>query len=390
MIKLDTSYSNIKNKPTKIKIDVPLFAQYTTDFDAIERVAKKYKSVKNIIVLGNGGSATSFHFYYTALGTTKKVYLVSSMEPDLLYDVSSRCNKKDTVVVMISKSGTNIGIMESFLYFFDYPNIVIITENKKSALGQIQEKYGFDFIEHPPIGGRYSGFTPSGLLPAAICGIDIRGIWKGASKGYKKYSPRSSRNSALDLANIFYGLDKKGYCEIFMPVYSSRLIGSKYVITQLLHESVGKERKGQTVVIAAAPESQHHTNQRFFGGKKNMLGCFVVVDQLDRKHDIVKVPQNLRQVRLRDGTMEVLNNNLYSRALHAEFIGTREDAIRSKIPNVVVHVKSVTPEAVGEYLAFWHYVTVYLCTLNGVNPFNQPEVEYSKKISFEFRKKARK
>ncbi len=386
MIKLDIKFSNIKKTQPKLNTDLPLFAQYTPDFKSIDKLAKKYKSKKNIIVIGNGGSITSFHYFFTALRTNKNIFIVSTMEPDELSDIKKKCNKKDTIIIAVSKSGNTVGVIESLLYFIDFPSVIIITENKKSAIKQIQEKRNYDYIEHPPIGGRYSGFTPSGLLPAAIAGLDVRGIWKGASKAYKSYNPKAKNNLALKLASVFYELDKKKYNEIFMPIYSSRLIGSINIITQLIHESVGKNRKGQTLLATYAPESQHHTNQRFFGGKKNMIGCFIVVDEFKNKYDRVEVLKELKDVDLRDGKLSDIDNNYYSQALQYEYLGTKEDAKNNKIPNITIHIKKITPESVGEYLAFWHYVTVYNCVLNGVDPFNQPQVESSKAISFKLRK----
>ncbi|MCB9358767.1 hypothetical protein H6503_02455 [Candidatus Woesearchaeota archaeon] len=388
MIKVDFKHSATKNRKTAVKIDTPLFAQYTPDFKEIEKVAKKHKSKKNIVVIGNGGSITSFHYYFTALGSEikKRVFIVSTMEPDFLADVKKKCNKKDTVVIVVSKSGNTVGVIESMLYLIDYPTIVI-TENKKSAIKNIQEAYDFDYVEHPPVGGRYSGFTPSGLLPAAIAGLDIKAIWEGAKKAYSSYAPGKSKNLAVELAHALYELDKKGYNEIFMPIYSSGLLGSKDIITQLIHESVGKNKKGQTILSAFAPESQHHTNQRFFGGRQNMIGCFIIVDEFNNKFDKVTVPKKIKDVQLRDGTLSDLQDNYYSKSLSYEFIGTREDTNNHKIPNIVIHVKKINPESVGQYLAFWHYVTVYLCTFNNVNPFDQPQVETSKNISFQLRKK---
>jgi glucose-6-phosphate isomerase len=388
MINLETNYSPFRKSVPNIKINIPLFAQYSPDFDSIERIAKKYTSKKNIIVIGNGGSITSFHYFASALGTEKNIHILSTMEPDFLADIKNRCKKNNTAIIAVSKSGTTVGVIEALLYFIDYPSIIVVTENKKSALKEIQELYGFDFIEHPPIGGRYSGFTPSGLLPSAIAGLNIRDIWDGAEKAYKKYSPHVTKNNtALDLAHFLYSCEKKGYNEIFMPIYSSRLLSSKDIITQLIHESCGKEGKGQTLLAAFAPESQHHTNQRFFGGSRNMLGCFVVVDELENKYDIIKIPQKIRNIPLRDGTIGDISNNFYHQSLNYEYIGTKEDAVSNKIPNVTIHVKKITPFTAGMYLAFWHYVTVYLCKLSSVDPFNQPQVESSKEISFSLRKK---
>ncbi len=385
MIEVDGLFSGAGLLKSKLNMKTPCFASYSPNIAEIEKIAKKYSKNKNIVVIGNGGSVNSFDYYISALKTEKNVFIVKTMEPDFLYDIRKKCNKNNTVVIAISKSGNTVGVIESLLYFIDYKNIIIITEKENSALKKIQEAYKFDFIEHPNIGGRYSGFTPSGLLPAAIAGINIRKLWQGAKKAYQKYSNKKP-NDAIKIASMLYKLDRKGYSEIFMPIYSSRLMGSDIIITQLIHESVGKKQKGQTLLACFAPESQHHTNQRFFGGKKNMVACFVVVDKNEKNKEKINVPKKLENIKLGNSILKELGKNTYSDALKAEFIGTLKDARRNKIPNIVIHLNKVNEETVGEYLAFWHYAIVYLCILNNVNPFDQPEVDYSKKISLEIRR----
>ena len=118
-----------------------------------------------------------------------------------------------------------------------------------------------------------------------------------------------------------------------------------------------------------------------------MLGCFIVVDEHEYQREKVAVPEDIRAIPLRDGRLVDLAGNSYAHALTAEFSGTWHDACKRRIPTVVVHLKKVTPASVGAYLAFWQYVTYYLCIFNGVDPFNQPEVESSKIMSFALRKK---
>jgi len=173
MIEVDGLFSGAGLLKSKLNMDTPCFASYSPNIAEVEKTAKKYLKKKNIIVIGNGGSVNSFDYYINALKTEKNVF-IKTMEPDFLYDIRKRCNNKDTIIIAISKSGNTVGVIESLLYFIDYKDIIIITERKDSALKQIQEKYKFDFLEHPNIGGRYSGFTPSGLLPAAIAGINIK------------------------------------------------------------------------------------------------------------------------------------------------------------------------------------------------------------------------
>ena len=300
MIKINLQNSKVNITVSDFSFDSSIeipFANFEPNISAIKELAAKYTDVKNIIVIGNGGSITSFNYFASALGTNKNYFVASTMEPDYLHSIISKCETSETVIITVSKSGNTVGVIEDLAYFINagFERHIIITEDKKSAIKQIQERYGFDFLEHPVVGGRYSGFTPSGLLPAAIAGLDVDSIWQGAKDAYSKYSLGSNGNDAQKLALTFCSLDASGYAEIFMPIYSSKLEGSINILMQLLHESSGKEGKGQTLVATFAPESQHHTNQRFFGGKKNMVGCFVTVGQCEYDRDKVEFPKAFKE-----------------------------------------------------------------------------------------------
>ncbi|MFH1510145.1 MAG: hypothetical protein ABIF10_00510, partial [Candidatus Woesearchaeota archaeon] len=99
------------------------------------------------------------------------------------------------------------------------------------------------------------------------------------------------------------------------------------------------------------------------------------------------VPKVLQRIQLLDSALDVIDSLPLSKALDFEFQGVREHTISCKIPFCVVNVDSVTPESAGEFMGFWHYVAIYSAWLRGANPFDQPEVEFSKKYSFELRKK---
>ena len=54
----------------------------------------------------------------------------------------------------------------------------------------------------------------------------------------------------------------------------------------------------------------------------------------------------------------------------------------NKIPCLALHVLSAEPAEVGAFVAFWQLFAVYSSLMRGVNPFDQPQVEESKKISW--------
>jgi glucose-6-phosphate isomerase len=287
----------------------------------------------------------------------------------------------------VSKSGTTIGTLESMFAFSDH-KILLVTSPDTGALSILAKEKGLDIIPHPPVGGRYSGLTSSAFAPALFFDIDVEAIDNGARTMYKYCHPGVAidKNLALQLAASLYLLEKKGYEEIFCPIYSSKLGGFENLIVQLMHESVCKKARGQTIYCAEAPESQHHTNQRFFGGRKNVIGLFVTVESQQDMESKVAVPDAVKQIKVRDGTLENINKVPYAKALEFEFQGTYQDAINNKIPCAHISLDKISPFSIGEFLGFWHYVAVYSSWLRDVNAFDQPQVETSKEISFKLRK----
>jgi glucose-6-phosphate isomerase len=389
------SYTSLNKKLANIsKQKLPAFDTYTENLTNIHESMKRFRKYRNLILIGNGGSNTSFKAYHhalTPLNSDKGLFILTTMEPDLINQVKAAFPKRKTLVMPVSKSGTTIGLLEAMFAFKGY-NMLPVTSPDGGALAVIAEKEKFRTIPHPPIGGRYSGLTASALAPAAFFDIDIEKITEGARAMYKKCQPHIhiKKNPALQLAASLYLLEKKGYEEIFCPIYSSKLVGFENLIVQLMHESVCKKKQGQTIYCAEAPESQHHTNQRFFGGKKNVLGLFVTVESQDDMESKVHVPEAIKNIKVRDGKLRSIEGVPYAKALHYEFQGTYQDAVAKKIPVAEVSLDRLTPYSIGEFVAFWHYVAAYSSWLRGVDAFDQPQVESSKEISFKLRKEHHK
>lgn len=397
MLNIDISRLNIKDFSTlKKKLagikkkTIPAFEQHKEDIEFLKHSLKKYRRYKNLILIGNGGSNTSFKAFHNALvplDSKKKAFILTTMEPDLLNGIKTVFRRRKTLVMPVSKSGNTVGILESMFAFKGY-RILPVTTPDSGALSAIAKKHGLDIIPHAPVGGRFSGLTASALAPALFFDIDAEAIDNGARTMYKYCSPAVplEKNPALQLASSLFLLEKKGYTEIFCPIYSARLAGFQNLIVQLIHETVGKMGKGQTIFCADAPESQHHTNQRFFGGRKNVIGVFVTVGKQDDIESKVDVPEPVKHLKIRDGSLKDINGVPYAKALEFEFKGTWEDAIKHKIPCAHINVDKVSPFSIGEFMAFWHYVAVYSAWLRDLDAFDQPQVETSKEISFRLRK----
>ncbi len=392
-----TELSNAKNDSKFIaKTEIPDFVKFTTNITKILSLVKKYKSYSNIIIIGNGGAINPFRSFYTSLSkTNKKVYFLNTVDPDYIIELK-KLDTKDTLIVMISKSGTNLTAIESFFAFWKYKKIIITTMND-NPLYKIVEKNNLDFLAYPSIedfpklDDRHTGISAAGLTPTALLGIDIKEIYAGAKTMQTKCGLKIGfhKNPALHLATTLFELEKKGYNEIFCPVYSTKLIGFLPFIIQQMHETVCKDGKGQTIFGDLAPESQHHTNQRIFGGKRNVIILFITVKKRDNVLS-VKVPTKVSNFNIKKGKLQDLEGISYSSLLEYEFKGTFQHAIEENIPVIHLEIEKITPKTVGELLVFFQYVAWYSALLRGVNPIGQPAVERSKEIGSELTIKNKK
>ena len=351
---------------------------------AADRIKKAHgiESPVNVVVIGNGGSISSSEALYTALirfstagkYSGRRLVVVDTMDPDFIAKVRGECRPEETIVLAVSKSGATQGVLDALSQFAGYKVAAVTTKRAGKPLYEavnklVGGKAGDVILEHPHIGGRYAGRTLVGTLPLALLGMDageLSGFDRGALDMYRHVNPdvRVAGNPALRLAATLYCLERKGRDIIFAPTYSHRFDGFSHLMTQLLHEGSGKAGEGQTLLALPAPESQHNTNQRLFGGKRSMAAVFFTIAEPEAAG--LKAP---------DGTP-------LEDALGFEYQGTRDDAAERGVPSVTVRLDAMTPAAAGALMAFlqWGF-GVYPALLRDVNPLDQPQVERSKDIS---------
>ncbi len=85
----------------------PEFALYEPDFAMLKKYQEQFQKYKNILIIAHGGSITSLYGYYHALNyeAHKKVYFLSTTDPDYIYQLKHELKKEETLVIPISKSG---------------------------------------------------------------------------------------------------------------------------------------------------------------------------------------------------------------------------------------------------------------------------------------------
>ncbi|MBI3231610.1 MAG: hypothetical protein HYZ51_00835 [Candidatus Doudnabacteria bacterium] len=188
-------------------------------------------------------------------------------------------------------------------------------------------------------------------------------------------------NLAWRAASVFYQLEQKGYADVLMFFYSHALYPMSYPMIQLCHESFGKNGKGQTYFAHEGPEVQHHTTQRFFGGPKNIAGLFFTVENF--LHPTQNTfPVSAHSLQIKGHHLFDLDKIPLEKALEYEWTANIEDARIQGIPVTHMSITGFDPEEIGRLSAFWQLFAVYSSVLRNVDPFDQPQVENSKSISF--------
>jgi len=386
MIDIDSEES--KNKIEKISsIPTPRFAQYIPDIGKLRKLREKYSDKKNIIVEGNGGAIENFRSIFSALssGSDKNVYMLDTEDPDYIFDLTRSCKAKNTLVILTSKSGTRIQVLANYFALKKFP-ILIITEDNKGSLNEIRKIKNHDVSFYPGVEmtDRFTGLTESALTTSEIVGIDSEQMIKGGEDMHRNCDPKAElkNNIALQFALCLDSLEKIGYNEMFLSIYSKKLAGFYNLIVQLFHEGVCKNGVGQTIYGGEAPENQHHTLQRFISGRKNSVGVFITIKNFSHKEIAINVDDDLKKVICRNIAMEKLDKMPLENIIHAEFEGTWQDVTDNKIPAINLEMDNLSEYTVGAFMAFLQYASFYSAILRGVNPCDQPGVEKSKENIF--------
>lgn len=318
-----------------------------------ENILKKCKQ-KNIIVIGNGGSINNIIAIHNALKhkTKKKLYIIDSTE-----NLDQYKSLKNSLLISISKSGSTANVIYSTKKLMKYHKTLIIS-SKNSILHKLAEKNKLMFFPHPNVGGRYTAAHDNTLLPISIL-FSLKLAKKLRKDFDSTYKLLKKNNIAKKIANMLYDAETKGYTEVFMPIYSKSLMGVGKLIRQLNHETYCKHQKGLTFLIADAPECQHHTNQRFFGGRKNIVLFSIKLEQSSK-----------------DGKF-----------LNLEHQGVFDTAVKKNIPSACLTLKL---DEIAKLIALWQFIVIYSAALRKVNPYDQPAVEESKLLTKKYLKNSPK
>jgi len=261
------------------------------EVDDIEQTAQYIKNNCDVfIVIGIGGSYMGSKAIIEALSSTynrKKpevIFFGKNINPNEYVEILDYVKDKNIIVNVISKSGTTLEPSIAFDLILDLmkkkydksalnERIIITTDEKDGKLRQLVNEKGYkSFIVPTKVGGRYSVFTPVGLLPISVAGIDIKKLLLGVKTTTEEYFEDAIRYSVI--RDILYKEGK--YIESY-TIYDEKLNYIAEWLKQLFAESHGKEKKGILPIYNINTRDLHSMGQYIQEGKNILFETVIGV-----------------------------------------------------------------------------------------------------------------
>ena len=380
-------------------LDLPVEEQ-TPEIARIRAAAERIRENSDVfVVIGIGGSYLGpraaielmqgcNHNIGKGKGNPQIFYAGNGLSTRAWNELQRLLEGKDFSIAIISKSGTTTepAIATRALRWMlerkygtegARKRIYAITDPEKGALRQMATEEGWEtFVIPPDVGGRYSVLTAVGLLPMAVAGIDPMEVMRGAAVAKKEYDIRSFENPVWLYAatrNLMY---RNGKCieilESFEPGF--RMMGGWW--QQLFGESEGKDGKGIFPVTAEFTADLHSLGQMIQQGQRNIFETMVRFDAPAKKMIIGSDAKNLDGLNYLEGkTLDFVDEQAY--------LGTLAAHVDGDVPVITVDMGELNNEKLGEMFYFFELSCGVSAYMLGVNPFNQPGVEFYKRNMFQ-------
>lgn len=381
----------------------------SSELGRILKTARRIReSVDRVVVLGIGGSYMGARAlmdaccepFYNELsradrGGRPRIYFEgNNVDNDsvqgLLHllrntNANDPCSGKWAIVV-ISKSGGTIETATAFRQFLRemenqlgadaLPDLIVPVTGPSGKLFNFSEAIGCRdrFLVPEGVGGRFSVFSPVGLLPASIMGLDIMALLRGAwlMNGHFQ-SAAAAENIVLNYVGVNHLLEKHQNINLrVLSMWSKALETTGLWYDQLFAESIGKQEIGATPFTVVNTRDLHSRAQQHQEGTRDKVMNNVVVRT--SKCDLLKIGEC-------EGNHDHLNE-LYDKTLadlmSAAIQGTNEAYHSDGRPTTTLTLPVLNEHTMGQLLQMLMLATVVEGRLLNINPYGQPGVELYK------------
>ena len=316
-----------------------------------------------------------------------RLHFLDNLDPDSLGLLLSQWPLKTTRFVAISKSGeTAETLMQTMAVLAalktaklgPHDHVLGLSEpvkpGKRNGLRDLLAAHDIRTLDHDPgVGGRYSVLSNVGLLPAAVCGLDIGAIRSGAATalapvldGKEPAAVPAAVGAALSVA--------AGKPITPLIAYADRLERFTHWYVQLWAESLGKSGKGTTPLAVLGPVDQHSQLQLFIDGPRDKLFTIITVGAAGRG------PRMADDLARLAGAPDLAGHTIGD-LVAAQGRATAETLHKNGCPVRTIHLQQLDEHGLGELLMHFMLETIIAAHLLGVDAFDQPAVEEGKLLA---------
>jgi glucose-6-phosphate isomerase len=378
----------------------------------IREIAAYAKSVAGrydtVCVIGIGGSALGAwaldcglrgpHPVQAAFSTRNpRLVILDNVDPVFIQSALASMNPAKTIVVPIAKSGATAETVSVFLIVHDWlkaklgakraaARIAVVTSENKGELKAFAVKNELQTFHIPDsVGGRFSVLTAVGLVPAALAGLDIAAVCRGAAAITKlSWSDNLEENVALKSALLHWLVwtTKKKTIQVAFP-YANRLWGAAFWFRQLWAESLGKAQNkkrqtvnvGQTPIAALGATDQHSQVQLYREGPNDKVYSFWAVGKWADSGKIPKAKTGFE-------SFDYLAGQSLAKLIDVERLATAASLTSANRPNCTFTLDRLDAWHLGAFLQMFEFQTAFAGEMLKIDAFDQPGVELGKHFTF--------
>jgi len=347
------------------------------------------EDVGTIAVIGIGGSSLGAKAVYEFIKPVKdlprKLYFFESTDPINITDLLSKFDVNKTHFLVISKSGTTVETFSIYKYIYslqDDPSAYTFITDPESPLEKYAKEINASVLPLPDnVGGRFSVLSTVGLVPLAMCGIDIKALLSGAKSIKDSFFEHGYIQDMLLRKAVYYAKYHAQYNINCIFAYSETLKYFCEWYVQLWGESLGKHQRhsafhvGLTPIGLIGPKDQHSFLQLIMEGTRDKSVTFIKIEDF---HDNITIP-DITLPHLE--SLNSLNNLPFSKLINMQCDSVIEALLdQENIPLDTISIESVTEDNMGSLIFYYELLTSLVGELIDVNTYDQPGVEAGKII----------
>ena len=343
-------------------------------YNLLTKFKKKFKNINNFLLIGTGGSSLGVKAITSVYGNNK-ISFIENLDPITLKQFFKENKDTPLGLLVVSKSGETLEILCLFDIVSNYfgkkfdliKRTVIISDKKQSILRNIANEYDMQVLDHDAsIGGRFSCFSLTGLLPLHLAGINSIKLKDFVDESFKEYLLSKNKDNNIFLTVMSDIIRKKNITGHVFLVYADSLINIGSWYKQLWNESLGKNGIGIHLIPALGAVDQHSQLQMWLDGPKNLV--FTIVIPKVRHSDVkIKNKKNILPPYLEGKKIgDILN-------IMAE--STATELRKSGVLVRIIYLENDKEESAIRLMTLLMLEVALIGKLLRINPFNQPAVE---------------